>query len=51
MRGIVAAVATREARQVMENRHTRLPDEAEIAEINARHLISTPLIARPRKCR
>jgi hypothetical protein len=27
----------------MQDRHTRLPTEAEIAEINARHLISTPL--------
>lgn len=27
----------------MQDRRTRLPDEAEIAEINARHLISTPL--------
>lgn len=27
----------------MEDRHCRLPDEAEIAEINARHLISTPI--------
>jgi hypothetical protein len=25
------------------DRRTRLPDEAEIAEINARHLISTPI--------
>lgn len=28
---------------MVEDRHTRLPDEAEIAEINARHLIDTPL--------
>lgn len=27
----------------MEDRHHRLPDEAEIAEINARHLIVTPI--------
>ena len=27
----------------MENRRTRLPDEAEIAAINARHLIDTPI--------
>jgi uncharacterized SAM-binding protein YcdF (DUF218 family) len=27
----------------VEHRHTRLPTEAEIAEINARHLISTPI--------
>ena len=27
----------------MQDRRTRLPDEAEIAEINARHLISTPI--------
>lgn len=27
----------------MEDRYHRLPDEAEIAEINARHLISTPI--------
>lgn len=27
----------------MEDRSSRLPDEAEIAEINARHLIGTPL--------
>jgi uncharacterized SAM-binding protein YcdF (DUF218 family) len=28
---------------MMEDRRTRLPSEAEIAEINARHLIDTPL--------
>jgi len=28
----------------VEHRRTRLPDEAEIAEINARHLISTPIV-------
>lgn len=27
----------------MEDRHTRLPTEQEIADINARHLISTPI--------
>ena len=27
----------------MEDRHDRLLDEAEIAEINARHLIATPI--------
>ncbi len=27
----------------MKDRRTRLPTEAEIADINARHLISTPL--------
>ena len=27
----------------MDDRYTRLPGEAEIAEINARHLISTPV--------
>ena len=27
----------------MEHRHTRLPTEQEIADINARHLISTPI--------
>ena len=27
----------------MEGQHDRLPDEAEIAEINARHLIDTPI--------
>jgi uncharacterized SAM-binding protein YcdF (DUF218 family) len=33
------------ARKVVEDRHTRLPTEAEIAEINATHLISTPIKA------
>src|SRR5665647_2058280 len=28
---------------MVENRRTRLPDEAEIAAINARHLIDTPI--------
>jgi hypothetical protein len=27
----------------VEDRHTRLPTEQEIADINARHLISTPI--------
>jgi uncharacterized SAM-binding protein YcdF (DUF218 family) len=39
-RGIVAAKA--DARLRVKN-HTRLPTEAEIAEINARHLIQTPI--------
>jgi uncharacterized SAM-binding protein YcdF (DUF218 family) len=42
-RGIVAAVAVREAMEIMQDRRTRLPTEAEIVEINARHLISTPI--------
>jgi uncharacterized SAM-binding protein YcdF (DUF218 family) len=29
--------------RTVEDRHHRLPDEAEIAEINARHLIATPI--------
>src|SRR5450755_669404 len=31
------------ARRTVANRSNRLPDEAEIAEINARHLIATPI--------
>jgi hypothetical protein len=42
-RGIVAASSVREARGIVEDRHARLPSEAEIAEINARHLITTPI--------
>jgi uncharacterized SAM-binding protein YcdF (DUF218 family) len=42
-RGIVAASSAREARGIVEDRHARLPTEAEIADINARHLITTPI--------
>jgi uncharacterized SAM-binding protein YcdF (DUF218 family) len=33
----------RDARRTVDDRYTRWPGEAEIAEINARHLIDTPL--------
>jgi uncharacterized SAM-binding protein YcdF (DUF218 family) len=43
-RGIVAGSVPEPARRPsMEDRSSRLPDEVEIAEINARHLIRTPL--------
>jgi uncharacterized SAM-binding protein YcdF (DUF218 family) len=42
--GIVAMPVSDAARGgPVEDRHTRLPTEAEIAEINARHLIGTPI--------
>src|SRR6266851_3656458 len=43
-RGIVAApVSGFDARWTVKDRHTRLPTEQEVAEINAKHLISTPI--------
>jgi uncharacterized SAM-binding protein YcdF (DUF218 family) len=43
-RGIVAAAdSARDARRTVQDRRTRLPTEAEIAQINARHLIGTPI--------
>ena len=42
--GIVAAPAFGfDARWTVKDRHTRLPTEQEVAEINAKHLISTPI--------
>jgi uncharacterized SAM-binding protein YcdF (DUF218 family) len=42
--GIVASpISTGDTRRMMEHRRPGLPSAAEIAEINARHLISTPL--------
>ena len=42
--GIVGLpVPSCEARRTVEDRRTRLPTEREIADINARHLISTPI--------
>jgi uncharacterized SAM-binding protein YcdF (DUF218 family) len=41
--GIVATLFGPDARLVVEDRHTRLPSETEIAAINARHLIRTPI--------
>jgi uncharacterized SAM-binding protein YcdF (DUF218 family) len=42
-RGIVAAGLVDDTRRAVEDRQYRLPDAAEIAEINARHLIATPI--------
>ena len=41
--GIVADDWADDTGRTVEDRHHRLPDEAEIAEINARHLIDTPI--------
>jgi uncharacterized SAM-binding protein YcdF (DUF218 family) len=41
--GIVAILFGPDARLAVEDRHTRLPTAAEIAAINARHLIRTPI--------
>ena len=44
--GIVAwPVLARTARRIVDDRYTRWPTEAEIAEINATHLIRTPIKA------
>jgi len=40
---IVAALVATVVRRIVENRFKRLPTEMEIAEINTRHLISTPI--------
>jgi uncharacterized SAM-binding protein YcdF (DUF218 family) len=40
---VVRSVSDTAQRPKVEDRRTRFPDEAEIAEINAGHLISTPL--------
>jgi uncharacterized SAM-binding protein YcdF (DUF218 family) len=42
---IAASSSGCDARKIVEDRHARLPTEAEIADINARHLISTPIKA------
>jgi|SRR5579863_1542654 uncharacterized SAM-binding protein YcdF (DUF218 family) len=42
-RGIVEALVVIVVRRIVEARFNRLPTEMEIAEINTRHLISTPI--------
>ena len=40
---VVPPVFGFDARWTVKDRHTRLPTEQEVAEINAKHLISTPI--------